>query len=311
MKWLLVFICTTCVISLSAFSSTFDLKRTDGSSLRVYLETPLQQPSFSIVILFQGSTCTSSFPLFSRTAPILLKSGIAVLAVEKYGLDENSIDCPDSYLQNNTVQARILDYLQIASYIRQNVIGWNKKLGLVGGSEGGQVASLVAPLIPETSALVTLAAGGGMTMAEELPIVVTKSMKRSGTDDLSIQRQIESINQHFTEIKSNPISTIEWLSDGKTARNTYKYWNSILWLKALPLLESLNTPIYIAHGTEDTSCPYESSKLISDRFEELGKKNLVFKSYPGLEHNMSELNGTQHMQEVFGDALQWMVSKMN
>jgi dienelactone hydrolase len=291
------------------FAATLSLQRTDGSSMRVYLATP-QKSNFPVAVLLQGSVCVSSKPMFQAMQGPLVGAGIAVIAVEKYGLDENTTDCPQSYLENNTIQQRILDHLQLASYLRQNLSGWNGHVGWAGGSEGGQVASLVAPLVPETSALLMLASGGGMTMAEELPLDFEKSMARSGSSSEEIRKKIDEIQDHYNQIKSNPTWKLEWLSDGKTARNTYKWWDSILWIKALPILETLKAPIYIAHGTEDSSCAYESSKLIADRFAALGKSNLTFKTYPGLEHNFSDLKGVSHQQEVMGDALQWLVATL-
>jgi dienelactone hydrolase len=295
------------MLSFNAFAQPLNLVRTDGSSIRVYIETP-NQKSFPLVVLVHGSTCNSAYPLFQNTSSLLLKAGIAVATIEKYGIDEFQTSCPNSYLENNTIQGRVLDHLQVIAHFRKNLQGWNHKVGWVGGSEGGQVASLVAPLVSETSALVMLASGGGMTMAEELPIVIERSMKKNGASTLDIQHELNALFKKYDEIKTNPVSTLEWLSDGNTARNTYKWWNSILWIKSLPLLETLSIPVFIGHGTEDSSCPYESSKIIAEKFSILGKTNLTFKTYPGLEHNWTDQSGASHMQEVLGEAMYWLVN---
>lgn len=297
------------MFSLNAFAQPINLARTDGSNIRVYLETP-DQKSFSLIILVHGSTCNSAYPLFQSLAPSLLSAGIAVATVEKYGIDELQSVCPNSYIENNTIQERVLDHLQVIAHFRKNLIGWNHKVGWAGGSEGGQVASLVAPLVPETSAIVMLASGGGMTMAEELSLLIETSMKKSGASPIQIQTELNSLLKKYDEIKKNPTFEKEWLSDGMTARNTFKWWNSILWTKSLPLLENLDIPIYIAHGTEDSSCPYESSKIIAERFSTLGKTNLSFKTYPGLEHNWTDRNGKSHMQLVLSEAIRWLIGNL-
>jgi len=297
------------LLSPELFATTLLIPRTDGSNMRVYLSTP-QKESFPVVVLLQGSVCESSWPMFNWTQGPLLAAGISVVAIEKYGLDNTSHSCPQAYLEHNSIQQRILDHVQLVSYLRANLPGWNKKIGWAGNSEGGQVGSLVAPLIPETSAVVMLASGGGMTMSQELPLIFTKLMRRQGATPLAIKNQMDDIQAHYLEIHANPIWSKEWLSDGKAARNTYKYWDSILWIKALPLLENLNIPIYVAHGTEDTSSAFESSQLIADRFKELGKTNLTFKPYPGLEHNFSDLKGVSHQQEVLGDSINWLVTTL-
>jgi dienelactone hydrolase len=297
------------MLSLSAFAKPLSLVRTDGSNIRVYLETP-NQKSFSLVILVHGSTCNSVYPLFQSLTPSLLAAGIAVATVEKYGIDELQSACPNSYIENNTIQGRVLDHLQVVAHFRKNLQGWNHKVGWAGGSEGGQVASLAAPLVPETSAIVMLASGGGMTMAEELSLLTESSLKKSGASSVQIHNELDSLLKKYDEIKKNPTSSQEWLSDGNTARNTYKWWNSILGIKSLPLLENLDVPIYIGHGTEDSSCPYESSKIIAERFSSLGKTNLSFKTYPGLEHNWTDRDGNSHMQQVLGEAIGWLANKL-
>jgi dienelactone hydrolase len=291
----------------AVFAKTFEIPRSDGTNIRFYLETPLQT-AFPIVVIIQGSTCDSSWNLFQQTKGYFVSYGIGVVSVEKYGLNESTKDCPQSYLQNNTIQQRISDHLMFVNFLRNNLKGWNGKIVWVGGSEGGQVGSLVAPLVSETAAVAMLASGGGMTMAEELPLVFAKMLKRKGSNSSQIAKQIKDINNSYREIKLNPTWKIEWLSDGKKARNTYKYWNSILWIKALSELEKLQIPIYIAHGTEDTSSAYESSKLIADRFILLGKQNLTFKTYIGLEHNFSDLNGVSHQQEVLTSTINWIIN---
>ena len=306
MKFLL---CSFLIFSLNAFAQPLNILRTDGSSIRLFVETP-NQKSFPLVILVHGSTCNSVYPLFQSLTPSLLAAGIAVATVEKYGIDELQNVCPNSYIENNTIQGRVLDHLQVVAHFRKNLKGWNHKIGWAGGSEGGQVASLVAPLVPETSAIVMLASGGGMTMAEELSLLTERSLKKSGASSVQIQNELDSLSKKYDEIKKNPTSDKEWLSDGGTARNTYKWWNSILWIKSLPLLENLDIPLYVAHGTEDSSCPYESSNVIAERFKNLGKTNLSFKTYSGLEHNWTDHDGISHMQQVLGDAIGWLVDKL-
>lgn len=304
-----ILLCLFLILSLNAFAQPVSLVRTDGSSIRIYLETP-NQKSFPLIILVHGSTCNSVYPLFQSLTPSLIAAGIAVATVEKYEINDLQTACPNSYIENNTIQGRILDHLQVVAHFRKNLQGWNHKLGWAGGSEGGQVASLVAPLVPETSAIVMLASGGGMTMAEELLLLTERNLKKSGANSVQIQNELDSLLKKYDEIKKNPTSSQEWLSDGSTARNTYKWWNSILGIKSLPLLENLDVPIYIGHGTEDSSCPYESSKIIAERFSSLGKTNLTFKTYQGLEHNWTDRNGNSYMQQVLGEAIGWLVGKL-
>lgn len=307
-KYLILFVLF--LETVSSAHQVIEVPRTDGSKVRFYIETPSKE-NYPIAFMIHGSTCSSSFPLFNATSSIFIKNGIGIIAVEKYGINETTNLCPRGYLENNTIQNRIQDHSIVVNYLRKNIQhSWNKKLIWAGGSEGGQVAALAAPLFRETAMLVMMGSGGGLTMAEELPIAFERLMKRQGASLKQIQDTKKEIFRYYNLIKADPSPHKEWLSDGKLARNTYKYWNSILWMKAMPYLEKLNVPMLLVHGTEDTSCPIESSAILKNRFNVLGKKNLTYREYQGLEHNWSDLRGVSHSQSVLNDTLSWIFQNL-
>jgi dienelactone hydrolase len=217
-------------------ASPIEIPRTDGSMIRFYFEKPAAK-SFPILIVLQGSTCVSVQSVVQMVSQAALSHGAGVIGIEKYGLNETTTSCPTGYLENNTVHQRIQDHLEVVAYLRSHIPEWNQSLGWAGGSEGGQVAALTAPLVRETKMLVMLASGGGLTMAEEMPIVTERKLLREGASAQEIQKAKDDLAAHFQLIRANPTSSQEWLSDGKSARNTYKWWDSVLWIKALPLLE--------------------------------------------------------------------------
>lgn len=305
---MLIFILSAFVLIGAAKATPIEIQRADGSKIHFYFEKP-QISQYPIVIILQGSTCISAWPMAQMVAGnVGQKAG--VVAIEKYGLNEGTTICPQEYLENNTVDQRIEDHLEVIEYLRVHASGWNKNLAWAGGSEGGQVAALTAPLVPETKLIAMLASGGGLTMAEELPIAIERQLRRTGSTEEAIHQAKKDLADHYVQIKSNPTWKAEWMSNGNLARNTYKWWNSILWKKALPLLEQTDALLYIAHGTEDTSCPIESSDLIAQRFQALGKANLTYKRYSGLEHNWSDLSGNSHTQEVLRDAFSWIFQNL-
>lgn len=292
-------------ISPLSFADTFSIPRDDGTQIIFYLDVP-KVNNFPVLIGFQGSTCVTGFPMHHMLKSVLLPLGIGVLSAEKRGLNSTSTTCPDEYLQKNTIQDRVLDHVQIIAFLRKNQPQWNHKLGLVGGSEGGMIAALVAPLVPEATAVALLASGGSLTMGEELLLLTKKQMQQHGSSDQDIQNALAQMLQQFSEMKSNPNPNKEWLSDGKAARNTYKWWASILDLKLESALLSLEIPIYAAHGTADTSCPVESSDHLAQAFADNQKTNLTYKRYVGLEHNWTDQQGNQH-PEVLNDAMTWII----
>lgn len=304
--FLLVFL----AIQTSAFAyQVFGIPRMNGSKIQFYLETPAQK-DFPVVFYIHGSTCRSVLPMFQKVAQALSAKGVGVISVEKYGLNQDTTECPKEYLEHNTITSRIQDHLRVTAYLRWRLKSWNQKVAWVGGSEGGQLAALVAPLVRETAMVVMMGSGGGLTMAEELPIAFEKLLKRKGAGPTHIQKMKWELEDQYKMIKAHPTPYKEWLSDGKSARNTYKYWNSILWAKVLPSLESLDVPILMVHGTEDTSCPIESADILNTRFQFLGKYNLTYRKYQGLEHNWSDLYGNSHLQRVMNDTFSWVLQTL-
>lgn len=295
-------------ISPFSFADSFSIPRPDGTQITFYFDVP-KTSSFPVLIGFQGSTCVTSFAMHQMLKSALVPLNIAVLSVEKRGLTSTSTTCPDEYLKKNTIQDRILDHVQVMTFLRKNQPQWNHKLGLAGGSEGGMIAALVAPLIPETTAVALLASGGGLTMGEELLLLRKKLMQQQGSSEQDIQNALDQIQQQFAEIRSNPTPEKEWLSDDKTARNTYKWWASILDVKLESALLSLSIPIYAAHGTADTSCPVESSDLLAQAFADDKKTNLTYRRYEDLEHNWTDRQGNQH-PEVLNDAMAWIIKML-
>lgn len=186
MKKLIPLIFSILLSPIFLFADTFSIPRYDGTQITFYLDLPSTN-SFPILIGFQGSVCVTSFPMHQMLKSALLPLGIGVLSVEKRGLGLNSKNCPDEYIQKNTIQDRALDHLAVVQFIRKNQSHWNHRLGLAGASEGGVVAALVAPLIPETSALTLLAFGGGLTMGEELLLLTKKQMEQQGASDSDVQ----------------------------------------------------------------------------------------------------------------------------
>lgn len=296
-------------VSLSplALADVHTIQRPDGSGLVFYYDKPAL-PSYPILALLEGSLCRSGFPMYQASA-VVLKAGIAILTVEKKGLTKDTSICPQEYLFNNTIDNRVLDHLTVVAYLRQTDKNWNRKIGWTGGSEGGEVASLVAPLVPETALLAILASGGGLTMADELLLLTRKRMEKEGASSHAIQTAQEMMRKQFENIFADPTPLKEWLSDGKGTRNTYRWWSIILKTKTIGSLLALSVPIYIAHGTADTSCPIESSDIVAKKFEELGKTNIRYRRYEGLEHNFHDSSGRPH-PEVIQDAQNWIVEHL-
>lgn len=276
------------LLSLAGASAADTVERPDGTLIHYYLDRPAAD-RYPIVVILQGSECLRVADKYGPFVQRLNAEGVAVLRVEKPGLTARTApgECPTEYLELNTLDRRVLDLLEVASELRRDP-HWDGRLGLAGGSEGGVVAAMAAPLIPETRAVVLLASAGGLTFGEELLHLVPAS-------------QHAEMRTMYERVRQEPLPSREWLSDGKLARNTWLWWSKALPVAAVRSLLRTGAPILMVHGTADGATPLESAERLEAEFARAGKTNLEFRRYPG---------GHSPPPEVVEEALLWMLRTM-
>jgi len=280
------------------------VRNTDKPDIQ-YQIVKSENSSQSILLYIQDSKCRSSAKQFFGLTNSLDDS-IAKLYVAKIG--ENDIQkhhgqCSDTFLSNSSLDQRILDYQKVIENLRNTAPWWDKKLYIIGESEGGLIAGLIAANTPETSKLAILSFGGGMTMSEAWIAALTKSMQADGKNAADIDEMQANATQFFKDKIAKSNSKTELASN-----RTYKWWASVVDVRLSDTLAKIDFPIYIAHGTEDTKIPVESAQKVSDLFSILGKENLVYNEYTGTIKNVSKCHTKSATKPVFTDAVNWLVN---
>ncbi len=122
------------------------LEQADGATLHYYYDLP--PGGGAVVVILQGSECLRVNHKYAPMIASLQANHLGVLRVEKPGLTPDTPigTCPEAYLQSNTLERRVWDLLSVVAELRKRH-DWNGELALVGGSEGGMLAALCAPLI--------------------------------------------------------------------------------------------------------------------------------------------------------------------
>lgn len=273
------------LLALAGAAAADTVERPDGTLIHYYLDRPAAE-RYPIVVILQGSECLRVADKYGPFIQRLNAEGVAVLRVEKPGLTAATEpgECPAEYLELNTLDRRVLDLLEVASELRRDP-HWDGRMGLAGGSEGGVIAAMAAPLIPETRAVVLLASAGGLTFGEELLHLMPPS-------------QHAEMQAMYEKVRQEPLPTREWLSDGQLARNTWLWWSKALPVAAVRSLLRTDAAILMVHGTTDGATPMESAERLSAEFARKGKANLEFRRYPG---------GHSPPPEVIEEALLWML----
>jgi alpha-beta hydrolase superfamily lysophospholipase len=248
-----------------------------------------------ILLMLQGSGCD---PVIERdwlqSDPPLLAPARMVVAIEKYGVSpgmpEAELDegCSQEYWQRNTLQQRVVDAVQLIAHLRKDE-HWNGELIIYGGSEGGAVAALLAPLVPETRAVIIESAGIGVSVGELIRSSVPPA----------VAAQIPSI---LALAKANPTGIHRF------GGASYRWWADAMDVTpALALLQT-DAPILLIHGARDSLAPVSTARATRDLFARARRTNLTYAEYPDYDHEMADSSGTDHRLEVLTAAGSWLES---
>lgn len=276
------------------------LQRMDDSFIDAHLERPSGAGRAPVLLMMQGSGCDSlTDPFLALTQP--LADRMARLVVEKVGVSrgDDGKSCSADYLAHNTIDLRLTDYLQVIAHLRASAPWWDGDLYVLGASEGGLMAGMVAAFVPETRRVAILSYGGARTMGEVRPAAVVKESRESPSarpiSDADLQAVYRSIRADEEGGKS---------FDGET--NTYRWWASILDVRLSRLLRDLRIPVLIAHGELDDMMPVESAREMHRQLQHDGR-DVVYCEYRGLDHGFSDTSGNSHLVDVFMSAVAWAV----
>jgi len=267
----------------------------------------LESNDFSIILVLGGSETTSATRLMSIIDEAWCKkSNSAVLAIEKSGISADSYNQKE-YFKYNSLTQRADDCLMVLDHIRNSEPNWNGKLVLFGGSEGATLAAYITPLIPEVVATVIFSGGCGMSLRNEILLLIEKGASSGLLGFFEKIGKQSAVNLVLSASHLFPNSTLTGI--GNT--NTLKWWHLIADYNPIHTLESVSTPLYVAHGAEDRNTPIESSEKLAQHFESLGKRNLLYRRYDGLDHHFNDTNGDNHFGTVVDEALDWVANIIN
>ena len=116
---------------------------------------------------YQGSS-----PITFYYDKLVEKIGIS----ERQNSDNDSRNCTPEFRQRNTLNQRLLDSLTVIEFLRKSDRQWNRKLLIIGGSEGGMLAPIFAGLVPETHKIVMLVIGNGRLMVDDTKEAIANSI---------------------------------------------------------------------------------------------------------------------------------------
>lgn len=250
----------------------FHLKKTLANSL----SSPMDPVTYLFVV--SGSDCTS----FAHFLPQYFRglegeSGdIHIYMLQKRFIGAHtwgrSFGCSKQFVNVDHPERWIADQLE---FIEKQLTSLdqhpNRRIVLLGISEGGEIAPILAQRIPQTTHLVILANGG----LDPLEAYILQRAKRGLAPSEKLLRLFEVPVPHTSQNMD--------LILGRTAT----YWSQVNKIQQIENLLLLNMPILMTMGVEDEVVPIESAWYAKEKFENQRNKNLTLITYPGANHSLA------------------------
>ena len=286
--------------------------KTAGVKLAGTLTLPKSGGPFPAVLLITGSgpqdrdeTVFGHRP-FLVLADYLTRQGIAVLRVDDRGIGKST-----GIFAKVTSEDFAGDALAGVEYLKSLKEINPKQIGLLGHSEGGIIAPMVATKSPDVSFIVMMA-GTGLTGEQILYLQSALIQKASGVSDEAITKDRKLREQMFAVLKENQDSTatdkkLRALLTDALAKMSEKekqdmgYSPEMLdmsvnqmlspWLRFFltydpkPTLMKVKCPVLAINGEKDLQVPpKENLRAIEEALKAGGNKDYTVKELPGLNH---------------------------
>lgn len=287
-----------------------------GISLAGTLTLPSKDGQHPVVVLITGSGAQdrneeiAGHKPFLVIADYLTRQGIGVLRYDDRGFGEstgNFAEATSEDLASDVISA--IDYLKT----RKDIVQEN--IGLVGHSEGGLIAPMVASAHPNDVAFIALLAGTGTTGTEILLAQQALIARQMGVSEESIRKN-QATNKALFEIvteneRLSKETLIELLTDqlaktvadneypsgvdkteflvGQVAPIVSPWFRFFLKYDPTNALKNTQCPVYAINGENDLQVPAEQNlAAIEEALKSGGNTKITVKAYPGLNHLFQE-----------------------
>jgi fermentation-respiration switch protein FrsA (DUF1100 family) len=227
---------------------------------------------------------------FLVLADYLTRHGIAVLRYDKRGFDKPR----GEFLQATTADFAddaegALDYLKTRAEIDPKVIG------LIGHSEGGLEAPMVAARRPDAG-FVVLLAGPGVRATELLKVQAAKMERASGASEAAIEQNGQLQEKIFQILKDEKndqaangkiVAALGGLPGAKAEaeQDASPWFRSFVFYDPAPALEKTKCPVLALNGELDLQVAAEQSlPAIEAALKKGGNKDFEIVKLPRLNH---------------------------
>lgn len=280
--------------------------KTDNVTLAGTLSLPKKEGNYPAVILISGSGPQNRDEEMPNHKPFLVlsdyltKKGIAVLRFDDRGVGESTGSFHTALTTDfaKDVQAGI-EYLKTRKEINKN------KIGLIGHSEGGLIAPIVASSSKDVAYIVLLAGPG--IQGDKLLLLQKELLERKmGVSESEIQKGKElykgayelvavskSNDENFKNALKNyfqsKLNGNEKEVRKSVAEVSSPWFYNFLKLNPAEYLQKVKCPVLALNGILDLQVPAEVNlNAIKNSLTQSGNKKVTVKSMPNLNHLFQE-----------------------
>jgi len=288
----------------------------ENFSLTGTLTLPKKEGQFPVVVLISGSGAQNrdsellGHKPFLVIADYLTKNGIGVLRYDDRGVATSKGDRTNATSKNFADDAKAaVDYLKTRKEVN------TKKIGLIGHSEGGTIAPMVAANNKDISYIVLLAGTGipGDDLLIQQAYLIGKSAGMSDTelenarkinkeiyqiiktekDKNQIKMQIATIlEKQLNELPENQKPTKEQIKSTAAEQSNAiasPWFSYFIKYDPRPILKDVKCAVLVLNGEKDIQVPAKSNtEAIKSELEKWGNKKVTVNIFPGLNHLFQE-----------------------
>ena len=279
-------------------------------SLAGTLSLPKKEGVFPVVVLITGSGPQNRDEELLGHKPFLLlsdyftKNGIAVLRYDDRGIGQSTGDFKTATSADFATDVEsAIAYLETRKEINK------KKIGLVGHSEGGIIAPMVAAKSKDVNFIVLLAGTG--IQGDKLLLLQDELISRaSGVSEDEIKKTIEINSKLFDLVNkstdneklkadmtillkadttklSNEMSQDEFIAE-QVNQLASPWMQYFIKYDPAPTLEKVKCAVLAVNGGKDMQVPKENLTAIENALKKGGNTHVTIREFPELNHLFQE-----------------------
>ncbi len=227
-----------------------------------------EEPCPALVVIHGSGASRRGSPWNTAVVKYLQERGVAVLLPDKRGSGKS-----EGSWVGATFEDLAGDTDAAVDYLRRQTAFRCSSVGLIGFSQGGWIAPVVATRNADVAFVVSMS-GPGVTTDEQLLYEVVNDVQEFGTYRF-LARLIGPVAVRFVK--------------------TEAFWPAIAGFDPLPYWRNVSVPAFMAFGEGDKNLPVEESVR---RIQALGKPNIAIRIYPGGGHAIGD-PATHRISEAY------------